>query len=68
MHANPDLINADVTTGRHFYLLHFLGADLYILINCDYLARISDTSKSHLLFFELRVLFFASRADDIFLV
>jgi hypothetical protein len=64
MHANPDS-NSDVTTGRHctdWYLLHFPEADLLIVQSTR------DTMKPGFFLLELRMLFFASRADDILFV
>jgi hypothetical protein len=94
MHANLGS-NADVTTGRHLYLLHFPEAGLPIvryqptllvnlapeasvqfdskstfkvLINCAYLPSKSYITKPDSSLLELRMLFFASRSDDILFV
>jgi hypothetical protein len=89
----PVLIDADVTTGGHLYLLHFAKANLPIiryqptrdlaaeasaqsnfkqtsevLINCAYLASKSVSTKPDFSLLELRMLFFASRADDVLFV
>lgn len=46
MRANSD-INADITTGRHLYLLHFPEADLPFLVAVTTLSSF-DSKHQHL--------------------